>query len=74
MTPFSNHFERLLVGSGLLDSGRGYGVQATWPTGNPLLRIPIDHCLHSPAIRIVDRRVLPGAGSDHFPLVVDFTL
>ena len=71
-TPWSHAFRRLLRRSGLRDSMRGHGVQNTWPTGNPLLRIPIDHCLHSDAVEIVDRERGPKAGSDHFPLIVDF--
>jgi endonuclease/exonuclease/phosphatase (EEP) superfamily protein YafD len=73
-TPWSPHFKRLLRQSGLRDSSRGWGVQPTWPVQNPLLWIPIDHCLHSPEIQVVDRQTGPRVGSDHYPLIVDFTV
>ncbi len=73
-TPWSPHFARLLADSGLQDSTRGWGVQRSWPADSWLLRIPIDHCLHSPAIRITRREIGPDVGSDHFPLIVEFQL
>jgi endonuclease/exonuclease/phosphatase (EEP) superfamily protein YafD len=39
-----------------------------------VLRIPIDHCLVSPSVAIVDRRVGPPVGSDHLPVFVDFAI
>jgi endonuclease/exonuclease/phosphatase (EEP) superfamily protein YafD len=74
ITPWSPHFGRLLERSGLRDSERGHGVQPTWPAFNPLLRIPIDHCLHSPGIEILSRRIGPAVGSDHYPLIVEFVI
>ena len=73
-TPWSHAFSKLLDDAGLRDSAAGRGYQPTWPAANPLLRIPIDHCLHSSGIEVVDRQVGPDVGSDHFPLIVDFTL
>jgi endonuclease/exonuclease/phosphatase (EEP) superfamily protein YafD len=74
VTPWSYNFRRLLAESGLRDSARGYGVQPTWPTHIPLLRIPIDHCLHSEGIVIRDRALGENVSSDHFPLIVDFAV
>ncbi|MBP7865437.1 MAG: endonuclease/exonuclease/phosphatase family protein [Acidobacteria bacterium] len=73
-TPWSHAFRSLLARSGLKDSSRGFGVQPTWPSGNLFLRIPLDHCLHSPDVRVRDRVVGPYTGSDHYPLVVDLEL
>ena len=73
-TPWNYHFRRLLARTGLRDSARGYGVQSTWPSDNFLLRIPIDHCLHSTNIVIVDRKVGEDVSSDHYPLIVDFAI
>jgi endonuclease/exonuclease/phosphatase (EEP) superfamily protein YafD len=73
VTPWSAHFRRLLRRSGLRDSARGFGVQPSWPNFNPLLRIPIDHCLHSAGIAVTDRRIGPDVSSDHYPLIVTFT-
>ena len=64
VSPWSPHFGGLLR-----ESGRG--VQATWPTNLAPMRIPIDHCLVSPDVSVVGRRVGPDVGSDHFPIVVD---
>jgi endonuclease/exonuclease/phosphatase (EEP) superfamily protein YafD len=73
VSPWSPHFRDFLDASGLRDSSRGRGLHPTWPTFHPILRIPIDHCLHSDDIAIVSLRVAESVGSDHFPLVVDFT-
>jgi endonuclease/exonuclease/phosphatase (EEP) superfamily protein YafD len=74
-TSWSPYFRDLVADSGLLDSRRGFGVEPSWPSfGLPLLRIPIDHGLVSPAVSVLDRRIGPAAGSDHLPLVIDFAL
>ena len=71
-TPFAPSFEKLLDATGLRDSAAGFGYQPTWPAWCPPLAIPLDHCLHSTDIDIVDRRTGPALGSDHRPLLVDF--
>lgn len=59
----------------LVDSARGFGIQPTFPTALPaVFRIPIDHVLHGPEFRVVDRWLGPELGSDHLPLVVDLAL
>lgn len=73
-TSWSPYFVDLLRETHLRDSRRGFGVQGTWPVGSPWLVIPIDHCLVSPGIEVVNRRVGPDIGSDHYPVVVDFHL
>ncbi len=74
VTPWNHHFRLLLARTGLRDSAKGFGVQPTWPNFNPLLRIPIDHCLHSEDIIIVDRQIGEDVSSDHYPLIVDFVI
>ena len=64
----SPFFRDLLSTTGLNDTRSGFGWQPTWPAGNPLLRIPIDHCLAEPSLRVVSREVGPDIGSDHLPL------
>ena len=39
-----------------------------------LLRVPIDHLVHTPDLVVVDRRLGPPLGPDHFPLVVDLAV
>lgn len=72
VSPWSFHFRRLLRDSGLRDASRGRGVQPTWPADLFPLLIPIDHCLYSTGIDILDKSVGGSVGSDHFPVVVDF--
>ena len=74
LSPWSPYFRSLLHNSGLHDSARGFGLQLTWPVEQPFLRLPIDHCLVSPGIEIRARRVGPSIGSDHFPLILDFSI
>jgi endonuclease/exonuclease/phosphatase (EEP) superfamily protein YafD len=73
-TPWSHHFKKFQQSSGLLNSAQGRGIQPSWPAHLSLLWIPIDHCLHSPQIEIVDRTIGPPQGSDHYPLLVSFRL
>lgn len=73
-TPWSSHFQQLLKSSGLLDSARGFGFQPSWPDSGFIFQIPIDHCLHSEDIVIVNRQIGPDVASDHFPLIVDFAI
>ncbi len=70
-TSWSPFFRRLLATSGLGDSQLGYGVQPTWPEQLPMLKIPIDHCLVSPDVRIGRRWLTRGMGSDHRGVFVE---
>ncbi|MGE0131953.1 MAG: endonuclease/exonuclease/phosphatase family protein [Blastocatellales bacterium] len=75
-TVWSPYFSQLTRESGLRDGRRGFGVIPTWPADfrTPLLRIPIDHCLVSPDIRVVNIGAGPRIGSDHLPLIVDLAI
>ena len=74
LTPWAPTFLRTLKIGQLKDSTRGFGLQPTWPVNNPLMRVPIDHCLVSPGLHVVRRAVGPAIGSDHFPLIVEFQI
>ncbi len=74
VSPWSPYFKRLLKDSGLKDSSQGRGVQPTWPVDRPIWLIPIDHCLYSQGVLIVDKRIGPDVGSDHYPIIIDFAL
>lgn len=69
-TPWSPVFRDLVQRSGLQDSTKGYGIQATWPKPNLLFGIPIDHVLYSEELVVLDRRIGPDVGSDHATLMV----
>lgn len=74
-TSWSPHFADLIKTTGLSDSRQGYGRLSTWPSVLPaFLRIAIDHALLSDGLRVHDRRVGPYVGSDHLPIVLDFSL
>lgn len=74
-TPWSWPFRRLMSSAELLNSQTGFGLQPTFSSeSNLLLRIPIDHLVHSPALEVTDRQLGPDLGSDHFPLLVDLQL
>lgn len=73
-SPWSFYFKRLLKQSGLKNSMQGFGFQPSWPAGFRLMRIPIDHVLHDEDIVIHNRAVGGNVGSDHLPVIVDFTV
>lgn len=71
-TPWSYPFRRLMASTDLSNSALGFGLDLSYPAdGNPLFRVPIDHLLFSDGLAVVDRRLGPAMGSDHFPLTVD---
>ena len=74
-TLWSWPFRRLMSSADLENSQIGFGLQPTFPTtSNLLLRVPIDHLLHSSTLEVTGRQLGPALGSDHFPLVVDLQL
>ncbi|HEU4917517.1 MAG TPA: endonuclease/exonuclease/phosphatase family protein [Acidimicrobiia bacterium] len=71
-SPWSSPFGVLLSDGRLRNSQLGFGLQPSFSADTIfLLRVPIDHLLHSQDLRVRDRRLGPAMGSDHFPLVVD---
>jgi endonuclease/exonuclease/phosphatase (EEP) superfamily protein YafD len=74
MTSWSSIFKHLLERGSLTDSRRGFGIQPTWPTWMPLLLVPIDHIWISRNIQVHNRRVGPRIGSDHHPVILDFSI
>lgn len=60
-------FQRI---SGLLDPRVGRGLFNTYNTRSALARFPLDHVFVSDHFRLVDKRVLQPAGSDHHPVLV----
>jgi endonuclease/exonuclease/phosphatase (EEP) superfamily protein YafD len=71
-TPWSGRFRKFLKDSALRNSLRGFGLQPTWHAALPSpLMIAIDHCLHSPSIRTINRATGANIGSDHLPVLVE---
>ncbi len=72
-TPWSSSFRRLLHDGRLFDSLSGFGLQASWPESNLLIRIPIDHAMLGPALAATARGTGPSFGSQHRSLHVTVT-
>ncbi len=72
-TPWTYRFKKLLRESNLIDSQYGFGVEPTWHRLSfplSLIRLPIDHCLVSKNIEVLERQVGRSFGSDHYPVFV----
>lgn len=69
-TDGSPQFARFLAASGLRDTRLGFGRQRSWPSWS-IYRIAIDHAFVSDDLAVLDRRVGPAIGSDHFPVLLD---
>lgn len=66
----TNLFQKV---SGLLDPRKGRGMYATFDATSWFWRYPLDYLFHSDTFRVVELRVLPSIGSDHFPLLVELS-
>ena len=60
--------------SGLRNSRKGFGIVSTFPVFFRLAGIPIDHCLVSEELRVLEFRTGLSIGSDHWPVVVLLSL
>jgi endonuclease/exonuclease/phosphatase (EEP) superfamily protein YafD len=60
--------------SRLVDPRKGRGFFGTFHARYPFLRYPLDHVFHSDDFRLVQMRLLPYVGSDHFPVYVELSL
>lgn len=70
--PWTAAFGRL-ADSGLVDLYDGSLPGYSWPTWNPLLRLPIDNCLVG-GVGVAGHEHGPDVGSDHYPLIVDLVV
>ncbi|MEQ9618442.1 MAG: endonuclease/exonuclease/phosphatase family protein [Deltaproteobacteria bacterium] len=59
--------------SGLLDPRIGRGFYNTFHVKYPIIRFPLDHIFVSDSFRVVELRKLPDVGSDHFPILAEFS-
>ena len=73
-TPWSPYFKDFIQMTGLLESRKGLGLYPTWPTWFSPLRIPIDHSLTSNGITVQSFGLGRDIGSDHFPIILDFSV
>ncbi len=59
--------------SGLLDPRKGRGLYSTFDATSSIWRYPLDYLFHSDDFRVVQLRILPEIGSDHFPLLLELS-
>ena len=74
ITMWANHYKELVAATGLRNTRRGVGVIPTWPRHLPFAAIPIDHCLISDELAVLDMRAGDSIGSDHLPMLVQLGL
>ncbi|MCF6284450.1 MAG: endonuclease/exonuclease/phosphatase family protein [Candidatus Hydrogenedentes bacterium] len=74
MTMYSPVYRSWLSGIDIKNARAGHGPLGSWPEWIPFLRLPLDQCLVSTEIDVVDCRLGPSIGSDHLPLVIDIRL
>lgn len=73
-TMWSHYYQSTFKDSGLRNSRQGFGVMPTYESKNLFKAIPVDHCLVSEEIQVVNMRVGPSLGSDHVPIIVDLVV
>jgi endonuclease/exonuclease/phosphatase (EEP) superfamily protein YafD len=73
-TPWSPYFRKLLRATGLRNTSQGRGLYNSWPARLPVGRIPLDQCLVSPGIHVIDKQLGPQVGSDHLPVIIDLQI
>ncbi|MGI8936269.1 MAG: endonuclease/exonuclease/phosphatase family protein [Phormidesmis sp.] len=85
-TMWSPFYRTLAHETGLKNTRKGLGTFPTWPANmsyrptpklnilTKLFQIPIDQCLASPSLNVVRMHTGPEIGSDHLPIIVDFSI
>jgi len=74
IAPWSPYFEEFIQKTQLRDTRKGVGVYPTWPAQFPPLAIPIDHGLISNGIKVGSFSLGNSFGSDHLPIILDFSI
>lgn len=73
-TPYGIDYAVFDYGAKFLNAFSGFGIPRSWNARVPFLKLPIDHVLYKGSLMVNDAKVLDGFGSDHFPLLVDFSI
>lgn len=73
-TMWSPYYKRFVARTNLVNVREGFGILPSWSTYWWPMVIPIDHCLVSQGIQVVDVRVGKPVGSDHLPLIVELVI
>jgi endonuclease/exonuclease/phosphatase (EEP) superfamily protein YafD len=72
-TMWSHNYKLLIDEADLRNAREGHGIGGTWPA-IPGVGVPLDHILFTHQFRAEAFRVLPGVGSDHFPVAATIAL
>jgi endonuclease/exonuclease/phosphatase (EEP) superfamily protein YafD len=70
--PWASSFRHLASAADLTDSHGGHWLEGSWPSWGTLLRVPLDNCLVSHGVTVLERERGGDVGSDHFPLIIRF--
>jgi len=70
---WSPYFQLFIKKTDLREARLGWGLYPTWPTNFFPLRIPIDHGLVSKGVGVHSFSLGPNIGSDHFPIIIQFS-
>ncbi|MDQ2084946.1 endonuclease/exonuclease/phosphatase family protein [Herbivorax sp. ANBcel31] len=73
-TSWTNIFKEFSRDMDVYDTRLGKGIQPTWPSMIPFFKIPIDHCLVSEDITVIERKTGSDLGSDHKPILVELAV
>ncbi len=68
--PWERTVERMQRIGGLIDPRRVFGFQPTYDAHSWWMAWPLDQVLHTQGVAVTDMEVLPGFGSDHYPVEV----
>ena len=74
ITPWSPYFKEFIQKTRSRDTRKGIGVYPTWQTQFPPFAIPIDHGLTSNGIKVGSFSLGSSFGSDHLPIILDFSV
>lgn len=73
-TLWSVNFREFLADADLRNAAQGFGFQPTWPTTFLPILTSFDHCLISEEVLIHHFETGPNTGSDHYPILIDFSI
>ncbi|TWT56833.1 hypothetical protein KOR42_01880 [Thalassoglobus neptunius] len=73
-SPWSPYFRDVCRTGKLRDARIGFEISGTWPAGNPIVRLPIDHILVSPEFSVTSFSNCNNISSEHLPVLATLRL
>ncbi|MFB6356194.1 MAG: endonuclease/exonuclease/phosphatase family protein [bacterium] len=74
VTPGSPYFQDIVSNSHWSYAGKGDPFLYTWHSQIPILSTALDHVLYRKPVTVKKHRVLPGVGSEHYPVYAELGL